>query len=47
MSKDRSRAVSSKAGPACVCGYDGSSWADVDQHILASMNSDEDHARAR
>lgn len=47
MKSGSSRAVSAKAGPACVCGYDGSSWADVDQHILASMHSDEDHARAR
>jgi hypothetical protein len=37
----------SKAGVACVCGYDASDRNDLDQHILASMHSDEDHAEAR
>jgi hypothetical protein len=32
----------------CVCGYDGSSSRDLDEHIVtAARSSDEDHAPAR
>jgi hypothetical protein len=32
----------------CVCGYDGSSRQDLDEHIVAAAGSDnEDHAWAR
>jgi hypothetical protein len=36
-----------KAGISCVCGYDADDRDDLEQHILASMQSDEDHAEAR
>lgn len=31
----------------CICGYDAEDRADLEQHILASMQSDEDHGEAR
>lgn len=31
----------------CICGYVAEDSNDLEQHILASMQSDEDHAEAR
>jgi hypothetical protein len=31
----------------CVCSYRAEDHDDLEQHILASMSSDEDHAEAR
>lgn len=37
----------SDRGIRCICGYDAEDRNDLEQHILASMHSDEDHAEAR
>jgi hypothetical protein len=31
----------------CTCGYNADSRADFEQHVLASMHTDEDHFETR
>lgn len=31
----------------CTCGYEAADQNDFDQHVLASMQSDEDHFEVR
>jgi hypothetical protein len=40
-------AMMSEKRPVCTCGYQSASRADFEQHVLASMHSDEDHFETR
>lgn len=45
--KIRKEIAMSEKRPVCTCGYQSASRQDFEQHVLASMHSDEGHFETR